>query len=51
MAQKIIDDIIKKVRIPNLIELLVDRLSFRELQSLLLKTFELKVKKRTTVIY
>jgi hypothetical protein len=47
MKSKIIDGIIKKVGFPNLIESLVHRLSFSELQSLLLKTFELKVRKRS----
>ncbi len=47
MSQKIINGIIHKIKISNLIELLVDRLSFGELQSLLLKVFELKTRKRT----
>ncbi len=51
MTQKIIDGIIKKINIPDLVELLVDSISFGELQSLLLKTFELKVlKKRDSTI-
>jgi hypothetical protein len=47
MKNKIIDRIANKVKIPNLIESLVYQLSFSELQSLLLKTFELKVKTRS----
>ena len=46
MNQKIIDAIVKKTKIPNLISLLVDRLSFGELQSLLLRIFELKTTKK-----
>jgi hypothetical protein len=42
----IIEKILNKIKIPNLIELLVNRLSFGELQSLLLKTFELKISKK-----
>ncbi|NQU86402.1 MAG: hypothetical protein HQ541_11630 [Mariniphaga sp.] len=48
MKQKIIDGIIKKTGIPDLIDVLVDRLSFSELQSLLLKIFELKTKKKSS---
>ena len=47
MANKIIEGITKKVKIPNLIESLVNQLTFSELQSLLLKTIELKVKTKT----
>ena len=46
MNRKITDAIIKKTKIPNLIDLLVERLSFGELQSLLLKIFELKTAKK-----
>lgn len=46
MTQNIINGIVSKINVPNLIELLVDRLSFGELQSLLLKTYELKTKKK-----
>lgn len=42
MTQQIIDGILKKVDNPHLIDLLVNRLSFGELQSLLLRTYELK---------
>ncbi len=44
MKNKIINGIINKVKVPNLIELLAHQLSFSELQSVLLKTFELKVR-------
>jgi hypothetical protein len=47
MKNTIIDGIINKVKIPNLVESLVHRLSFSELQSLLLKIFELKVKTKS----
>ena len=46
MTNKIHDKIIKKLGIENLIELLVNRLSFGELHSLLLKIFELKIVKK-----
>lgn len=46
MTQKIIDSITGKIRIPNLIDLFVEHLSFGELQSLLIKVFELKAKKK-----
>lgn len=46
MTQKIIDSITSKIRIPNLIDLFVEHLSFGELQSLLIKIFELKTKKK-----
>ncbi len=46
MTRKITDTIIKKIKVHNLIELLVDHLSFGELQSLLMKIFELKTEKR-----
>jgi hypothetical protein len=47
MKNKIIEGITKKVQIPNLIDLLVNHLTFSELQSLLLTTIELKVKTRS----
>jgi hypothetical protein len=46
MRNKIIEKISKKIELPNLIELLVYRLSFGELQSLLLVTADLKLKKK-----
>ncbi|MGD8779340.1 MAG: hypothetical protein PVH88_10315 [Ignavibacteria bacterium] len=46
MNNKIIEKIVAKIGIPNIIELLVDRISFGELSSLLLKTFELKTAKK-----
>ena len=47
MNHKIIDRISKKIGVPNIIDNLVDHLSFGELQSLLLRVFELKSKKIT----
>ena len=47
MKNKIIEGITKKAGLPNLIESLVHHLSFSELQSLLLKVFELKVGTRS----
>lgn len=46
MNRKILNRVIEKTKIPNLIELLVCRISLGELHSLLLKIFELKTKKR-----
>ncbi|MBN2364511.1 hypothetical protein JXL83_10325 [candidate division WOR-3 bacterium] len=46
MNRKIIDRIIKQTGAQDLVQLLVDKLSFGELQSLLLKVFELKTKKK-----
>jgi hypothetical protein len=43
---KIIKSIARKVRIPHLVELLVNQLTLSELQSVLLRTTELKSKKR-----
>ena len=48
MSQKIINGILKKVQIPDLVELLVDRISFPELQSLLMKVFELKIPRKSS---
>jgi len=47
MKNKIVESITKKIKTPDLIELLTDQLTFSELQSLLLKTIELKVKTRS----
>ena len=47
MTQKIIDKITYKTGVPDLVELLTERLSFGELQSLLLKVFALKVRKKS----
>ena len=49
MDQKIIERILSKVKIPNLVKLLVDQLSFSELQTLLLKIIELKSEKKEYV--
>jgi len=46
MNHKILNRVIEKTKIPNLIELLADRISLGELHSLLLKIFELKIHKR-----
>jgi hypothetical protein len=46
MKDKIIKGITEKIKNPNLIETLVNELTFSELQSVLLKTMELKVRKR-----
>lgn len=46
MTQKVINRITTKIQIPNQIELLVDRLSFGELQSLLVIISELKTRKK-----
>ena len=46
MTGKITDGIVNKLGIKNIIELLVERISFTELQSLLLKVFELKVARK-----
>jgi hypothetical protein len=48
MTQKIISRITNKIQIPRIIDILVENLSFGELQSLLLKTFELKIKNKNT---
>ncbi|MGC1391661.1 MAG: hypothetical protein WA816_11540 [Bacteroidales bacterium] len=49
MKSKLIEGILKKAGHPDLIELMVQRLSFSELQSLLLKIFELKVSTKSSV--
>ncbi len=46
MTQKIVDRILQKIKIPDLIEILVEHLSFGEIQSLLLKFFETKTKEK-----
>jgi hypothetical protein len=46
MRNKIIESIISKVKMPGLVESLAEHLSFGELQSLLIKIFELKTKKK-----
>ena len=46
MNQRIIDSIIKKTGNPDLMDLLVNQLTIGELQSLLLKAFELKSRKK-----
>ena len=45
MNYKILNRVIEKTKIPNLIELLAGRISLGELHSLLLKVFKLKTKK------
>jgi len=45
MKDNIIDKIVQKIRIPNFLEIMVNNLSFSELQSLLLRLFELKSQK------
>lgn len=47
MTQKIIEKITDKSGIPGLVEFMTDRISFGELQSLLLKVFEQKVRKKS----
>ncbi len=47
MTQKIVKSILAKIEVPNLVELLVDRISFAELQSLLLNIFNIKTAKRS----
>jgi hypothetical protein len=49
MEDRIIKRITDRIKIPELVEILVKKLSFSELYSLLLKTFELKVKSRKLV--
>jgi len=48
MTQSIIKRISNKIKIPGIVDILVKNLSFGELQSLLLKTFELKTKNKNT---
>ena len=46
MTEKIIHRILKKTNVPDLLDLLVDKLTFGELQSLLLKVIERKTRKK-----
>jgi hypothetical protein len=45
MKDKIIERIIKKTGVPNIMDILVDRISLTDLQSLLLKVYQEKLKK------
>jgi hypothetical protein len=49
MDDRIIEGITNRIKEPNLIEVLANKLSFSELQSILLKTFNLKVKSKSQI--